>query len=553
MDSVVIGIAAKNEEASIYSCLESVNENISQLPKNTRVEIVVCLNNCTDCTEAEVIRFKRNHGCSVTIVRSTGNLISAQRQIYKLAKGTRMVFVDADLVLEKNTVKLLLRTLEDSKVVLSYAESKLMTRPKKLVEKVYFLYSNQLFLTPRYYFHGRCFATKVWDFPSKSHINKISKKSPYLLKYGNGLVADDVYLSAHILNAYGPLSIKSVPGAFVRINSIRSWKDWWLTYRRTTIEVKKITAWFTEFKDIEKYLYRKVDWKAWRRGSPSQQLYWVLYLLLKTSADIVIGLEMLAVRFLGYTPPRQWIPAATTKQVPLRKLILVDIDGTIVENGVHLYQDSGIKSLVADAMDQGSSVGILTHRSYNSSLKIYEQLRLNGPLLVEGGADAYVEHDKKLNKVQLYDAASPLPAIQRAMKIYTRDLNVKISTHRHYSAVIEAYDNSKAKDMKILKKYLRGQLARYGLKVEADEGNVFKLHVFYKKISKSFSAQTIQKRYYPGHTVTIVGDNESNRRVRGMRFLGTHNANQTYKKICDHVSSHSGVKGLYELLEVAND
>ena len=59
-NNIIIGLALKNEEDCIITALESIKNSINTLlglHNNLDCHIVICLNNCTDNTEAVVNKY----------------------------------------------------------------------------------------------------------------------------------------------------------------------------------------------------------------------------------------------------------------------------------------------------------------------------------------------------------------------------------------------------------------------------------------------------------------------------------------------------------------
>lgn len=567
MRSVIVGIAAKNEERSIYSCLASMFEACQQL--ETLPTFVICLNNCTDSTE-EVIRFSLTNDVQIKLLYSNGNLIDAQRKIYKLARAKIIILVDADSIVEKDSIKNLLAELKDE-VILTYAVSEINNKPSNFVEKIYKLYVDQNFLTERKYFHGRLFATKVWTFPTKNEIRQKKQLAPYLFKYGNGLIADDIFLSAYIIKNFGENTIKTVPSARVFAAPISSWKDWWATYRRVNIEVRKILNWYPEFKEISDCLYRKTLWPAWFKGSLQEKLLWLVYLTAKKLADIMIATELFKNRVLNPTPKEQWKRTNTTKLPILYRpnLVLFDIDKTLVDESSHYFLNKEIQRKIKLLISRGWTIGVATHRSYKGSSVIYKQLKLNGPLLVEGGARVFVLNKKQLIEVPLFeDKARVLPIIRKSIKEYFKLKNIDssvsanqsvtdvnkvsifISRGRNKSSSLYIYKHGKPnrKQAEDLRLYLQNSLLAYGMDCE-HANTKGKLHIFYKDINKSSSLKRLRQLYYPDCEITLIGDAEEDIPVSGFRYCGVRKSVPEYKSICEFVAAKDGKAGIVEILD----
>lgn len=106
---LTIGIPARNEEQSIGKTLRSILE--SKLPSHLRTEIIVGANGCTDNTVGAAREFSEKYAdalkqkrMSLRIIETPGGKPNAWNAIRREAKGDKIVFADADVLVPSNSI-----------------------------------------------------------------------------------------------------------------------------------------------------------------------------------------------------------------------------------------------------------------------------------------------------------------------------------------------------------------------------------------------------------------------------------------------------------------
>lgn len=319
---IIIGVPARNEELTITESLNSIRQSILY---SGRVEIVlvVCINGCKDRTLILAKSFQEKHqDIKCEIIQSGEGLVNAQREIVKKYPADVYIFPDADSTIDEKSIELLLLNLEnDPECVVAYAKTITLENRhnKSIFQKIGFLYDSQKILTPRYYFHGRLFATKEWFFPENKEILDRAMRNSYtreLLKYSEKnifLYADDIFMSSYILDKYGQRAIKQIEDAHCFSYTVGSFRDWLNTYRRRNIEMEKMCRWFPEYNYLWPLLNRKTDWQKWLKASLVDRLRWIVFLSMKMVFYVYLNIELLFVKFNSFKPRGQWQVTATTK------------------------------------------------------------------------------------------------------------------------------------------------------------------------------------------------------------------------------------------------
>lgn len=572
---VVVGIPAKDEEKTILRCLESVVK--ATLYSKLDTTIVVCANQCVDNTIKVVKDYIQSNRHKIElIVLDEGNLVEAQRIIVSENLADVFIFVDADVVVEKKSIHELVSAMNEQ-VFITYAETKLVPKSskEKLISSIYRLYSSGELLTKRYYFHGRFFATKEWTIPNSYEVAERRQLDPVLAKFG-GLVVDDIFLSAGILKKYGPNSICEVKSAIVYSAPIDNLIDWWKTYRRTQIEVKKILKWFPEMNSVKQYLYRKTNWHSWERTRLQKKMLWMLYLTMKCFFQIVLCIELLVVKFLHITPKEQWLrPTSTKKDLNMSQVLMfIDIDGTLIINDDKLYEDKVITEKIKELIARGAIVGLNTSRDIDGAKEVYDKLHLNGPIIVEQGSLAYINTSTGFKefvpkgvqiKYDFFDLVSKsveniigkkvnFKFIKKdALANETGDLLIAISDRRKFSISLYFYSHGKPNRQwtRYLYNELTEELGTKGIAVEKLVSSG-KLHIYLQNTNKLSAANIVLNKYFKNKFLCIVGDNEAydyNNKMQSLVLLGVKNSKPSYKEVCDYVAKSSGAEGLYELFD----
>jgi glycosyltransferase involved in cell wall biosynthesis len=103
-------IPARNEEKLIGKCLDSIK--VASEPYPGEVEMIVCINRCTDKTE----EIARNYGAKIVYDESK-NLAKIRNTAAKSATGDILVTIDADSQMSRNMLTEIERALNSGKYI----------------------------------------------------------------------------------------------------------------------------------------------------------------------------------------------------------------------------------------------------------------------------------------------------------------------------------------------------------------------------------------------------------------------------------------------------
>ncbi|MDE1870150.1 MAG: HAD family phosphatase [Candidatus Micrarchaeota archaeon] len=118
----------------------------------------------------------------------------------------------------------------------------------------------------------------------------------------------------------------------------------------------------------------------------------------------------------------------------------IDIDGTIFDS--KSYYNPDLKGVIGGMINEGFTIGLLTNRSLKSSLRVYQELNLNGLIVFEDGAAIYSPNKQK--RINLVNNLTNLNAAQSIIKeaitsgkllheMKREDLVFKINDEKEYS------------------------------------------------------------------------------------------------------------------------
>ncbi|MFH1455278.1 MAG: hypothetical protein ABIF22_03095 [bacterium] len=314
---IAIGICARNEESSIIPMLDSL---ILSIPNNlnNKFHIFICANGCSDQTIPLIQSWQMKNSLinSDLFIIDEANLVESQRIIVEKSKKLHfesIIFLDADIILDRNCISELIKNSINENVQAVYAVSIPTQRKKQsLIEKILNLYdtSSEMF-SLRKHLHGRAFLikTEAWNVPETNP----------------KLIADDIYLSFYLLQKYGERSIKKVDTAKIYFHQISSYSDFYNTFRRRQIEINKCFVLFPDFKMLpHSQVNRKFLWKNLPHQSLTDIFLWLSLIFLKKITKLQFKFES----FFGLGENSQWRITETSKKLDVnKKPILILIEG----------------------------------------------------------------------------------------------------------------------------------------------------------------------------------------------------------------------------------
>lgn len=247
----------------------------------------------------------------------------------------------------------------------------------------------------------------------------------------------------------------------------------------------------------------------------------------------------------------------------MKKFILFDIDGTLIDNGTYPENFDNIKRQI-DMLKKDYIIGICTYRPFDLNVKrIIKDYGLNGPIICEGGACIFDKSFLKYNMVFKNEATQNLNILIRNIILdYIKTKNIKASVvisnnikQNEFTVVINGYRkmSSTIRFPQIFKEHIN-ELVSYMLSYkELENMNItkipnseLKLNILSKDVNK---ISTIEE-YFINSEVTFVTDFEeifpTNRNSSYIKVFSV-GTNTDFNNKCDYVFSSFG-KGVEEIL-----
>lgn len=283
-----LGVCARDEASTIAATLSSIVRAVSFAAQIDDWRLVVCANGCKDGTMQAVEGWARNQAdkrVSLCVLEEA-NLVEAQRLI-----ATRLVedaadifgFFDADILVAPDCIIRLLESAAVSAARAVYAVSvPLSDGSETLIQRVLNQYDrDKSVFSRRKHLHGRAFLTKEWHIP---------ETSPPLL-------ADDIYLSCDLLLRYGEHAIGMCADATVYFHQISTLTDFYSSYRRRQIELRKCLRINPLFSLLpQDQLNRRLVPKKLIAEPPKALALWCIFFLIRIYCRIRLWVEVLMSR-----------------------------------------------------------------------------------------------------------------------------------------------------------------------------------------------------------------------------------------------------------------
>ncbi|MEV4517742.1 glycosyltransferase family 2 protein [Dactylosporangium sp. NPDC049525] len=289
-----IGVAARNEEATIAQTLRSVEVALDALPEPVPAEVIVAVNGCTDRTREVVDEYVEEYtagngdGVTFHVIESAPGLIEAQRAIARLARSEEhLILVDADCVLDPGCLRELVRVMAEHPDAEAAWASMVPAdhdgRPGFLRVVYNFADYHPDVIHRGRHLCGRAFAIRRYDVAWRSphRLADVDPRTAAYLSLERGPISDDSYLSRAIIDRHGPAAIRHAVAARIYFQPIPRLRDFSYAQRRKTYEAHRLNLLFPEYRGVRgRHFRRRVDPAGYARLRPAQRLQCRLYLWL---------------------------------------------------------------------------------------------------------------------------------------------------------------------------------------------------------------------------------------------------------------------------------
>ncbi|HLL69247.1 MAG TPA: glycosyltransferase [Micromonosporaceae bacterium] len=322
-----IGVAARNEEATIARTLQSIDQALAALPEPTPAEVIVAVNGTTDRTReiAESHAARRRADTAYHVIESSPGLIEAQRAIARLASAPDfLIFVDADCVLDEQCLRELVAAMTDRpQTQAAWATRVLVTsQPRGVWQAILNFGDYHRDVVRRgHYIVGQAFAIRRYDVPyGSTHGPATDPRLRRYLQLERGPMSDDAFLSRSLISRYGPESLHHASAAVVYCQPMSSIRDLYRSQRRKAYEVLRLDLLFPEMRTIRgRFFGRRIDDAAYARLSPAERwqcrVYTVLYSGLWRFAQFQLAFALRMLRWgVPLRPCNVWPVVEGTKK-----------------------------------------------------------------------------------------------------------------------------------------------------------------------------------------------------------------------------------------------
>ncbi len=227
-------------------------------------------------------------------------------------------------------------------------------------------------------------------------------------------------------------------------------------------------------------------------------------------------------------------------------LILFDIDDTLIVDDNLIYKNATVIKKIHRIQRSGIQIGISTSRSYEMAWPVYKFLNLDGPILVEMGANYAFKSYKLVKRVFMLVLLWVVKDLI-VVSALTRGITINVSNKRKYSLSISvkdiAYINNLVKTVNNIVKITPclASSYRYG-----DN----RIYVRYANIKKNSAVEELLHAY---SDIYVIGDFEHNVPSQSIHYLGVFNSENDYKTICEYHTNKYEAEGIIDLLSYAHN
>ncbi|MCB1591286.1 MAG: glycosyltransferase family 2 protein [Alphaproteobacteria bacterium] len=277
LSTLTIGIPVHDEERSLPDSYASLVEAINRLPKYVQVEVIYCVNGCTD--KSEHILRNMTQGSrrmdDFKVIESEPGKMNAQKAIVanRRFKDGPICFADADILMGHMALAALYKKLtDDPECMVSYAhvepyydgesDPSLSAFPDLLFTH----YNYRKHQPPRSYFHGRTFMMRdahhieEMGLDLDKRVARVMEMDPWFVEHlhlEDGPLVDDIYLSRVIVAEHGVDAIVEVPEAQILFHPPTTVEDFFHVIDRTRTEIKRLDLLYPEHAPIQKEHFRR--------------------------------------------------------------------------------------------------------------------------------------------------------------------------------------------------------------------------------------------------------------------------------------------------------
>lgn len=263
--SLTVAIPTHNGELTIHKTLNSVVENLKEIPESLEKEMVICVDHCTDNTVKVVENFikeSNSDGVKILLIENNGNKgkTNALNKIFSSSSGELFCVIDDDVILEKRClVNLIKAFIEERNLKCAFSAWKRLP-----------LKSHNIWKSFWHWILGIKFDIQPYDKPSE-----MMKGASMILRRDNFVYLPIILNEDQFLQyIYWPRT-KEVENSVIYFNSVSSISDYYHRFIRIMVGSKQMSKHFAKerINECSRDLFRKLDYQKilhlpWRLKGP---------------------------------------------------------------------------------------------------------------------------------------------------------------------------------------------------------------------------------------------------------------------------------------------
>lgn len=263
--SLTVAIPTHNGALTIHKTLNSVVENLKEIPESLEKEIVICVDHCTDNTVKVVENFTKesnSDGVKILLIENDGNKgkADALNKIFSSSSGELFCVIDDDIILEKSCLINLVKILvEEENLKCAFSVWKRLPFKSRNLWKLFW-----------HWILGIKFDIQPYDKP-----NEMMRGASIILRRDNFVYLPTVLNEDQFLQyIYWPRT-KEVENSIIYFNSVSSISDYYHRFIRIMVGSKQMSKHFAKERidECSRDLFRKLDYQEilhlpWRLKGP---------------------------------------------------------------------------------------------------------------------------------------------------------------------------------------------------------------------------------------------------------------------------------------------
>jgi 8-oxo-dGTP pyrophosphatase MutT (NUDIX family)/glycosyltransferase involved in cell wall biosynthesis len=251
--SLIIAVPTHNGALTISKTLNSVAENLKEIPASIEKEMVICIDHCTDDTIKVVENFIKESDTNrikISLIENGGNKgkANALNKIFDSSFGELFCVIDDDVILEKRCLVNLIKTLvEERNLKCAFSVWKRLPLKSRNPWKLFW-----------HWILGVKFEIQPYDKSSE-----IMKGASIMLRRENFIRLPAVLNEDQFLQyAYWPQT-KEVQGSVIYFNSVSSISDYYRRFIRIMVGAKQMSKYFAKerISECSRALFCKLNYQ----------------------------------------------------------------------------------------------------------------------------------------------------------------------------------------------------------------------------------------------------------------------------------------------------